>query len=404
MTAPTSPLTPADEAEVAAIVSAAADAGTTLEIRGHGSRAGLGDPVAADAVLDLSRLSGVVAYEPEELILTVRAATSLAEIAPLLAARGQQLAFEPPDFGPLSGRAAGLGTLGGALAVGIGGPRRMKAGGPRDHLLGFRGVNGLGEAIVGGGRVVKNVTGFDLPKLMAGSFGALGVMTELTVKVLPRPQVRCSLAICGLDEGEGLALLRRAMALPGPVTAGALLPAPLAGGLIDGVAATATAVVLRFEGVPPAVAAALDALTRGRPPGACRRLEQAACEALWTAVGGGWALAACPGPICRISAPPSHAEGVAAALRAAGEAAIQHDGFGGVLMAAGPDTSDGIEALRRAVRSVTADSHLTVIRQGSFPAAAFAPAAPGVAALTRRIKASLDPRGVFNPGRLPGGA
>ena len=149
------PWRPVDEAEAAAMVADAVGNGTRLEIRGHGTRVGLGDPVTADAVLDLTRLTGVVAYEPDELVLTVRAATPLSEITPLIAARGQQLAFEPPDFGPLSGRPAGLGTLGGAMAVGIGGPRRLKAGGPRDHLLGFRGINGRGEAIVGGGRVVK---------------------------------------------------------------------------------------------------------------------------------------------------------------------------------------------------------------------------------------------------------
>ena len=403
MRPPTSPWCPADEAEAAAMVADAARDGTRLEIRGSGSRQGLGDPVSADAVLDLARLAGIIAYEPDELVLTVRAATPLAEITAVIAGRGQQLAFEPPDFGPLFQQPPGRGTLGGAMAFGIGGPRRLKAGGPRDHLLGFRGINGLGEIIVGGGRVVKNVTGFDLPKLMAGSFGALGVLSEITVKVMPRPQVRCSLAMTGLSEAEGLDLLRRAMALPGPVSAGALLPPPVASRLIEGLAPDAAAVLLRFEGVPPSVTAALDALSRDRPPTACRRLEVETCSALWTAVGGGWALARESGAICRISSPPAQAAAVGAAMRAAGVTALQYDSFGGILLVAAPDREGAVDDLRRSVRALTTDSHLTVLRQGRYPAPAFAPSTPGVAALTRRIKASLDPHGLFNPGRLPGG-
>jgi glycolate oxidase FAD binding subunit len=404
MRPPTSPWCPADEAEAAAMVADAARHGTRLEIRGSGSRQGLGDPVIADAILDLERLTGTIAYEPDELVLTVRAATPLAEITALIAGRSQQLAFEPPDFGPLFQRPPGRGTLGGAMAVGIGGPRRLKAGGPRDHLLGFRGINGLGEIIVGGGRVVKNVTGFDLPKLMAGSFGALGVLSEITVKVMPRPQVRCSMVMTGLSETEGLDLLRRAMALPGPVSAGALLPPPLASRLIEDLAPDAAAVLLRFEGVPPSVTAALDALGRDRPPAACRQLDLETCTALWSAVGGGWALARETGAICRISSPPAQAAAVGAAMRAAGVSALQYDSFGGILLVAAPDREGAVDDLRGAVRAVTPDSHLTVLRQGPYPAPAFAPSTPGVAALTRRIKASLDPHGLFNPGRLPGGA
>jgi glycolate oxidase FAD binding subunit len=385
------------------MVAAAAGAGTRLEIRGHGSRQGIGDPITAGAVLDLSRLSGIIAYEPDELVLTVRAATALSEITDLIAGRGQHLAFEPPDFGPLFQRPAGRGSLGGAMAIGIGGPRRLKAGGPRDHLLGFRGINGLGEVIVGGGRVVKNVTGFDLPKLMAGSFGTLGVLTEITVKVMPRHQVRCSLVMTGLSEPEGLDLLRRAMAQAGPVSAGALLPAPLARSLIPDGTTDASAVLLRFEGVPPSVTAALDALSRGRPPASCQRLDSEACAAVWSGVGGGWGLAGEAGPICRISLPPAQAAAVGAAVRSTGANALQYDNFGAVLLVVAPDTDTAVNDLRHAVRAVTADSHLTVIRQGRYLAPAFAPAAPGVAALTRRIKASLDPHDLFNPGRLPGG-
>src|SRR5207245_1486639 len=170
-----------------------------IEVIGHGSRRAIGRPLQTDLTLDLSALARVTLYEPEELVLSARAGTPIAEIEALVASHGQQLAFEPIDYGPLFGTAPGRGTIAGALAANASGPRRIKAGAARDHVLGFSAVSGRGETFKSGGRVVKNVTGYDLSKLMAGSWGTLAVLTEVTIKVLPRPQTEATVLLHGLD-------------------------------------------------------------------------------------------------------------------------------------------------------------------------------------------------------------
>src|SRR5215813_3132877 len=174
---------PHDAAEVELAIKEAIAAGTTLEIVGHGSKRVIGRAAQWDMTLDLSALSGVTLYEPAELVLSAKAGTPLAEIEALLAANGQQLAFEPMDFAGILGGVAGRGTIGGALAANVSGPRRLKSGAGRDHFLGFSAVSGRGETFKSGGRVVKNVTGYDLCKLIAGSWGTLAAMTEVTIKV-----------------------------------------------------------------------------------------------------------------------------------------------------------------------------------------------------------------------------
>src|ERR1043165_691083 len=173
-------LKPRDAKDVEAAVQWALAEGKTLEVVGHGSKRGIGRAAQWDLSLDLSGLSGVTLYEPEELVLSAKAGTPLAEIEALLAANNQELAFEPMDYGPLFGAPGGGGTIGGALAANLSGPRRIKAGAARDHFLGFTAVSGRGETFKSGGRVVKNVTGYDLCKVMAGSWGTLGAMTDVT--------------------------------------------------------------------------------------------------------------------------------------------------------------------------------------------------------------------------------
>ena len=178
-------LQPRDAKDVEAAVQWVLAEGKAAEIVGHGSKRAIGRPAQTDLTLDLSALSGITLYEPEELVLSAKAATPLAEIEALVAAKGQQLAFEPMDYATLLGGVAGRGTIGGALAANLSGPRRIKAGAARDHFLGFSAVSGRGETFKSGGRVVKNVTGYDLCKLIAGSWGTLAAMTEVTIKVLP---------------------------------------------------------------------------------------------------------------------------------------------------------------------------------------------------------------------------
>src|SRR6516225_783249 len=201
---------PRDAKDVEAAVQWALGEGRALELVGHASKRAIGRPAQTDFTLDLSALTGVTLYEPEELVLSAKAGTPLAEIEALVDGKGQQLAFEPMDYGPLLGGAAGRGTIGGALAVNLCGPRRIKAGAARDHFLGFTAVSGRGETFKSGGRVVKNVTGYDLCKLVAGSWGTLAALTDVTLKTLPRPETEETVMIRGLDGPRAIAAMTSA--------------------------------------------------------------------------------------------------------------------------------------------------------------------------------------------------
>src|ERR1700716_1709311 len=192
-------LKPRDAKDVEAAVQWALAGRKALELMGRGSKRAIGRPAQTDLPLDLSALIGVPLYEPEELVLSAKAGTPLAEIEALLAAKGQQLAFEPMDYAGVLGGVGGRGTIGGVLAANVSGPRRIKAGAGRDHFLGFSAVSGRGEIFKSGGRVVKNVTGYDLCKLIAGSWGTLAAMTEVTIKVLPVAETEETLLIRGLE-------------------------------------------------------------------------------------------------------------------------------------------------------------------------------------------------------------
>src|SRR5215475_11594069 len=191
-------LKPRDAQDAAAAIQWALGQSKTLDVMGGGSKRDLGRPTQTDATLDLSGLTGVTLYEPEELVLSARAGTPLAEIEDLLAAHNQELAFEPMDYGPIFGAEERRATIGGTLAANVSGPRRIKAGAARDHFLGATAVSGRGETFKSGGRVVKNVTGYDLCKVLAGSFGTLAAMTDVTVKTLPKPETEETVLVAGL--------------------------------------------------------------------------------------------------------------------------------------------------------------------------------------------------------------
>ena len=204
-------LKPRDAAEVEQAVKWAIAGGKTLEVVGRGSKRLIGRAAQWDMTLDLSRLSGVTLYEPAELVLSAKAGTPLAEIETLLAANGQELAFEPMDYGPLLGGTAGGASIGGVLSSNLSGPRRIKAGAARDHFLGVTAVSGRGETFKSGGRVVKNVTGYDLCKLLAGSWGTLAAMTDVTVKTLPRAETEQTALVFGLDDAAAGKLMTAVM-------------------------------------------------------------------------------------------------------------------------------------------------------------------------------------------------
>ena len=272
----TDTLNPRDDKDVEEAVRWALAENKSLEIFGHGSKRAIGRPAQTDLTLDLSALSGVTLYEPEELVLTAKAGTPIAEIEALVASKNQQLAFEPMDYGPLLGGPAGRGTIGGVLAANVSGPRRIKAGAARDHFLGLTAVSGRGETFKSGGRVVKNVTGYDLCKLMAGSWGTLAVSTEVTIKTLPRPETEATVLVLGLDDAAAIRVLAAAMGSSCDVSGAAHLPAVAAAriSIAEAAGGGRALTVLRLEGVLPSIAhrrAAPDGhregLRRSRRPG-----------------------------------------------------------------------------------------------------------------------------------------
>jgi glycolate oxidase FAD binding subunit len=399
-------LSPRDASEVEHAVLWAAGAGKALEVVGRGSKRSLGRPAQCDATLDLSALTGVTLYEPDELVLSAKAATPLAEVEALCAANGQELAFEPMDYVPLLGGAAGQGTIGGALAVNASGPRRIKAGAARDHLLGLTAVSGRGETFKTGGRVVKNVTGYDLCKLLAGSWGTLAAMTEVTVKTLPRAETEASVVVHGLAAkaaGEAMAV---AMGSAYDVSGAAHLPAGVAGRVwadLGGRGAT----LLRLEGVGPSVLHRREGLcVLLRPFGTATVIEEDHSRPLWRAVRDVLPFAA-GGPagervIWRLSSAPSGGAELVEGIGRVVDAEFMHDWAGGLVwVAAAPTQDGGTAAIRAAVAAC--GGHATLVRAPAALRAAvevFEPQAGGLAALTKRVKDGFDPKGVLNPGRM----
>ena len=246
-------LTPATETEAAELIRDHGARKIPLHIRGGGSRAGFGNSVAADTPLSSAALTGIVEYNPAEMVITARAGTPVAEIEAALAENGQVMAFEPMDHRGAMGT-TGTPTIGGLFAVNSSGPRRFTAGAARDHLLGVRFVNGAGDVVKAGGKVMKNVTGLDLVKLLAGSHGTLGFLTEVTFKVLPVPKTAATIVISGLEDEQAMKALAAALSLSVEVSGAAHLPESVRGRFIGGKLPEGAATVMRLEGLEASVA------------------------------------------------------------------------------------------------------------------------------------------------------
>ena len=373
-------LRPGEGAIIAAIAQAVADGGK-LAITGGGSKAGQGASVAAP-VLPLAPLSGVVDYDPAELVLTVRPGTPLAEVQALVAAERQMLAFEPFDHGPIFGTGAGRATIGGVIAAGVAGSRRVSAGGARDHLLGFRAVSGRAEAFVGGAKVVKNVTGYDLPKLATGIWGRLFALTELTVKVLPRPETAVTIAVFGLDPGNAVRAMALAMGSQCDVAAAAHCPA---------VGGRAAITALRLEGFEPSVVARGHLLeTLLAAFGEASALPDDLATAFWADLQTLRPLGP-ERPLWRINLPP----GAAPALINGLDGDWVLDWAGGLVWVA---SNADPRALAQA-----GGGHATLVRGPEALRAmvpTFHPQSPGLAALETRVRRAFDPAGVFETGRF----
>jgi glycolate oxidase FAD binding subunit len=397
-------LKPRDAQEVEDAVRWALDGDRALEIVGAGSKRAIGRPSQTDITLDLSGLSGVTLYEPEELVLSARAGTPIAEIEKLVESKGQMLAFEPMDYGPVLGTAAGQGTMGGALAANLSGPRRIKSGAARDHFLGFSAVTGRGESIKSGGRVVKNVTGYDLCKLMAGSWGTLAALTEVTIKTMPRPETEATLLILGLADDVAIAAMAEAMGSSCDVSAAVHLPATVAL-RVQGHDQPTALTAFRLEGFAPSVAHRKTALEEvARRFGTLDLLEENASRTFWRCLRDVCPFAATGAaerPLWRISTVPSKGAEVAAAIMRQG-AQVFYDWAGGLIWVETlPSADAGAASVHRAVAA--AGGHATLIRAPAALRAAldvFPAQDGGLAALTRRVKESFDPKGVLNPGRM----
>lgn len=385
------PLAPADEAELAGLVAECAARGTRLRIEGGGSRTGLGRPVTADAVLSTRRLDAVSLYEPAALTLVAGAGARVADITAMLAAEGQRLPFEPMDHAALYGVAAGP-TLGGMVAVNASGPRRIAAGACRDSLIGVRFVDGAGRTLKNGGRVMKNVTGYDLVKLMAGSHGTLGVLTEVAFKLLPLPETSATLAIAGLSDEAAVAALAAALGSPYDVTGAAC---------VDGRA------LVRLEGFSASVAYRAERLAvhlAGHGTVEAIRDEAEAAD-LWAALRDVRCVASREGAVWRLSLPPSHGPLAVAALREAGlvEDAWYDWGGGLVWLLTAGEGDAGAAAIRREARRL--GGHAMLVRAPDAIRAAvpvFHPEPAPIAALSAGIRAKFDPAGILNPGRMTG--
>jgi glycolate oxidase FAD binding subunit len=399
-----------DAKDVEEVVRAAIAGEQPLEIVGHGSKRLIGQPMATNALLDLSALNAVTSYEPNELIITVQAGAPLADVKSLIDSKNQQFAFEPIDTAPLLGT-PGLGTIGGMIGAGLAGPRRIKAGGARDHLLGAHGVSGFGESFKAGGRVVKNVTGYDLCKLLAGSWGTLAVITEVTLKVMPRPESERTLALRGLDAVAANRAMTAALGSPFDVTGGAHLPGSALRadiGELSGLGAPGQAVtLLRLEGIVASAAHRAAALAKLLAPfGAAQIVEDAASAAVWSSVrdvlpfAAGGALGAWP--VWRIVCPPAAGGVLGEQLARDTGGEVIYDWGGGLIWAALPPKPDAQAALVR-LRVNAAGGHAMLVRASDEVRRnvdVFHPQPAGVAALSERVRQSFDPRSVLNRGRM----
>jgi glycolate oxidase FAD binding subunit len=396
-----------------AIVEALA-AGEPVEVVAGGTKRGLGRPLQVPRTLDLSELSGIRDYQPNELVLTAAAATPLAVIEAALALARQMLAFEPPNWSALLGvltAEASRRTIGGALACNLSGPRRIKAGAARDHFLGFRAVSGRGEVFKSGGKVVKNVTGYDLSKLMAGSYGTLAALEEVTVKVLPRPEHTATVVLCGLDAAAAVRAMSRALGSPHEVSGAAYLPAGATAALTSLVDLPGI-VALRLEGPSPSVAFRRERLLAELAADCdATVLEDDASTTFWRAIRDVEPFVALADrTVWRVSVAPSRGVELGEAISRAAESTWFVDWGGGLLWIAVASNKDmaedgGAALIRSAICGTNGHGtgHATLIKGSAALRRAvpvFEPQPPALAALAARVKDSFDPRHILNPGRM----
>ncbi|MGL4495017.1 MAG: glycolate oxidase subunit GlcE [Beijerinckiaceae bacterium] len=384
-----------DEADIVALVLEAQAARTPLEIIGGGTKRQIGRPMQTAQKMSTRGLSGITLYEPAEMVIGAQAGTPLAAVEKTLAEKGQRLPFEPADYRALLGT-SGEPTIGAIAACNLSGPRRIQAGAARDSLIGVRFVNGRGEIVKNGGRVMKNVTGLDLVKLQAGAWGTLGVLTEVIFKVLPQPETQVTLVLHGLDDARAIAALSAALGSPFEPTGVAHLPSG-----IDGAAKT----LLRLEGFADSLryrSAALQALLKEF--GAATPLDAAASAAIWTTMRDATFFAApSPQAVWRISVAPTRGPAVVATIREKLDIRHAYDWGGGLIWLATDAHGDAGAVVIRAAIALHGSGHATLARAPADlrnSVSVFQPLSAPLMKLHKGLKASFDPDGVLNPGRM----
>jgi len=390
-------LKPRTAEEIRDVVKWAAAEERPLEVIGSGSKRLLGRPVQVAHVLELSDYSGVEFYEPAELVLTVKAGTPIKEIEKLVDDNGQELSFEPMDYGPLLGQPKAEGTIGGVIAANVSGPRRIKAGAARDHILGLEAVSGRGEIFKSGGRVVKNVTGYDLPRGLCGSWGTLAVSTLITLKVNPKPETSATLLLEGLSDEDAISALSKAMGSSAEVSGAAHLPAQEGG---------AAKTLFRLEGFETSIAYRAQTLTSLLADlGNVTRLNESETHATWDAIRNVDLFCGLPDPIWRISVAPTAGVRLANELRNQIGAKVFYDWSGGLVWLMCPNGKVHDQDIRAAVHKV-GGGHATLVRADAAIRSSvdvFQPQPTPLAALSGRLKEQFDPNGILNPGRMTAG-
>ena len=387
---------PLSEEAASRLVQAAALTKAPLVIRGGGTRSLAAAPDGAD-VLSARGLNGIVAYNPAEMTMTARAGTPLEMVEAALAENRQMLAFEPHDPRGVLG-SSGIPTIGGVFATNASGPRRFVAGAARDSLLGVRFVNGKGEVVKAGGRVMKNVTGLDLVKLLAGSYGSLAFLSEVTFRLLPVPETSVTLVVSNLNDAEAAAAMATAMSMSVEVSGAAHLPESVRGRFAGGALPEGAATVLRLEGLSASVAVRAEKLAAAMVRfGPVTRLEAETTRRLWREIRDGAPYAdGTSRPLWRVSVAPTAGQQLVAALRLEAGVDAFYDWQGGLVwlrMEADPEAA----LLRRYIKAV-GGGHATLLRARPEVLAAtqaFQPQEDAVAALSARVKASFDPDGLF---------
>lgn len=377
-----------------------------LTVQGAGSKAGIGRPVAADHALDLSGLTGVEMYEPAELVMQAKAGTKVSEVQAVLRQSGQRLAFDPPDYGPLLGTGAGEGTLGGLFSCNLSGPARIKAGSARDHLLGVTGFTGRAQPFQTGSRVMKNVTGYDLCKLVAGSYGTLAIATSLTFKVLPRPEKTRTVLLYGSNLEMSIPILRDGISSVHDVSAAAYLPADIAvlstiGYIRD---PEKSVLALKVEGPGPSVEFRCKAMREMLAIyGEVEVLQGHDSREFWRFVGDASPFTGRKSVVWKLSVPPATVALTVEDITAHTPGSAYYlDWAGGFVWLEMPDDlPDGGARLVR--KALFGRGHATLIRAPEELRAKIAPFQPqpdAIRKINARIKDGFDPENILNPGRM----